>query len=103
SIGGDASPARDADVDTLFERFSAQVFAPLPDTNIGIDRTRKWIDAEGPVTPHNQRPEVALFGAVGRYHLPARLADLFHAVTDLHAVDMRRIEESFNMRIQAKD
>jgi hypothetical protein len=87
----------------LFEGFSAEVLAPLPGTNVGFDRARERVDAKAAVASHNERPEVALFIAVGCYDLPARLTDLSHTVADLHAVDVSRVEEPFDMGIQTKD
>src|SRR6185295_6481769 len=44
------SPARYANIYTLFDRFRTQIFAPLPGAYVGVDWAWKRVDPKSPVS-----------------------------------------------------
>src|SRR5437588_6278829 len=90
-------------MDTLLDCFGAKVFAPLPGANIGIDRAGERIDSKCPIAANHDGPQIALFVLVGSDELPASFDDLGGREWYLHSVDVCRIEEPVDVRVQSEN
>ena len=102
-----AIPARDANIDTLFDRFVTQVLAPIPRADVASQRVRKRIHAEGRMcfvkTAERNRTDVALLEAAAPHQFDRSIAKIIHVPSVIHAIDFGGIQETLHVFAQAKN
>ena len=98
-----ARVAAGLDADAALQALFAQVGAPGPGRDHQVDGVALGADAQLLGADPGQRPDVAAFQLVGAHHLLLRLDHLLEAVRDLHAQDLRAVEQPLGVLAQAED
>ena len=91
------------DADALFQGFGAQVRAPGPDSDDGLDGVVAGVNAHFAVAHKGERTDVALGQLVGGEGFNAGFGQLVGAVGQLHAQDLGGIEHALAVVLQAED
>ncbi len=98
-----ARVARGLDADAALHAFVAEVGAPGPGRDHGVDAVALGADAELLGADPHQRAQVAALQLVLAHHLLLRLVELLGRERDLHAQDLGAVEQALGVLGQAED
>jgi hypothetical protein len=98
-----ARPARHANVDSLFNRLLAEVFAPDPARDVDLDRVVQRVDAERAVAAKDHRTQVALLEPVDAHDIKAGFDQFINRIFELRAVDFAGIMQPLNVFTKTED
>ena len=102
-VGGDAPVGRHPSAHALALALLAEVGAPLPHRDHGLDGVVERVEAHRPVAPPDERPDVAALERVAGDQLVRDLAQLLLLEGQLHVVELGRRLEAVQVILVAED